>query len=383
MKIVIAPDSFKGSLSALQAARAIARGLRRVLPAAHFQLVPVADGGEGTVDALLAAVGGRRITTTVCGPLGEPVAARWGLLREGMAVIEMAAASGLTLVSPTRRRPLGASTFGTGELISAALDRGVRQILLGIGGSASTDGGAGMAQALGVRLLDARGRPLRPGIGGGALQRVARVDGAGLDPRLATVELLVACDVNNPLVGPRGAAAVYGPQKGATPADVQMLDANLRHFGRLAGAFCGQPLLRLPGGGAAGGLGAGLLAFAGARLVAGGPTVLTWAGLERALAGADLVITGEGRLDSQTRFGKTPASVAALAARYGVPVLGLAGSLSDDANVNFKHGFAALSASVARPMSEAEAMRDAGRQLSRAAERLGHSLLLGQRLRLA
>jgi len=368
MKIVIAPDSFKGSLSALQAARAIARGLRRVLPAAHYQLVPVADGGEGTVDALLAAVGGRRITTTVCGPLGEPVAAHWGLLREGMAVIEMAAASGLTLVSPTCRRPLGASTFGTGELISAALDRGVRQILLGIGGSASTDGGAGMAQALGVRLLDARGRPLRPGIGGGALQRVARIDGAGLDPRLATVELLVACDVNNPLVGPRGAAAVYGPQKGATPADVQVLDANLRHFGRLAGAFCGQPLLRRPGGGAAGGLGAGLLAFAG---------------LERALAGADLVITGEGRLDSQTRFGKTPASVAALAARYGVPVLGLAGSLSDDANVNFKHGFAALAASVARPTSEAEAMRDAGRQLSRAAERLGHSLVLGQRLRLA
>jgi glycerate kinase len=293
----------------------------------------------------------------------------------------MAAASGLTLVPPAGRRPLRASSFGTGELIRAALDRGVRQILLGIGGSASTDAGAGMAQALGIRLLDARGRTLSPGIGGGDLHRVARIDRAGLDPRLASLELLVACDVNNPLVGPRGAAAVYGPQKGATPAHVKLLDHNLRHFGRLAGAFCGQPLLRRPGAGAAGGLGAGLLAFAGARLVPGGPTVLAWAGLEHALSEADLVVTGEGRLDGQTRFGKTPASVAALAARYGVPVIGLAGSLSDDANVNFKHGFAALSASVARPMTDAEAMRDAARHLSRAAERLGHSLVLGQRLR--
>ncbi len=380
MKILIAPDSFKESLSALQAARAIASGLRRVLPEAELILLPMADGGEGTVEALLAAVGGRRIRSKVSGPLGDPLTAAWGLLPDGTAVIEMAAASGLVHVPGGRRNPLKTTSFGTGQLMQLALARGARRLLIGLGGSATNDCGAGMAQALGVRFLDVRGRLLKAPLGGGDLQRVARIDLSLRDQRLAGTEVLVACDVDNPLVGPRGASCVYGPQKGASPAQVLALDAKLRAFGKLAGRATGTVLLKLPGAGAAGGLGAGLLAFAGGRLVRGGEMVNQLVNLEDRLRGVDLVVTGEGRMDAQTRHGKTPASVAAVARQMGVPVVGLAGSLSFDANVNFKSGFDALMASVTEPVSTPVALAHARRNLVAAAERLGHWLLLAHRL---
>ena len=379
MKIVIAPDSFKESLTAKQAAAAIATGLRRALPEVECVQVPLADGGEGTVEALLAAVGGRRIVSRVTGPLRAPVSATWGLLKDGTAVIEMAAASGLMLVPPDQRNPLRTTSYGTGELIQLALARGARRILLGIGGSATNEAGAGMAQALGVQFRDLRGRTLRAPLGGGDLAKVADIVVTGRDPRLAETTLLVACDVTNPLVGPRGASAIYGPQKGATPAQVRELEQNLRTFGRLASQRCGKPLLRLPGGGAAGGLGAGLVAFAGGQLVSGAQTVMAIAQLERHLQGADLVITGEGKLDAQTRFGKTPASVAELAQRMGIPVVGLAGMLSCDANINHSFGFDALLSAVVAPENSASALRNARGNLIAAAERLGHWLLLAQR----
>jgi glycerate kinase len=267
-----------------------------------------------------------------------------------------------------------------GARFEHALARGVRRILLGIGGSATNEAGAGMAQALGIQFRDLRGRTLRAPLGGGDLAKVADIVVTGRDPRLAETTLLVACDVTNPLVGPRGASAIYGPQKGATPAQVRELEQNLRTFGRLASQRCGKPLLRLPGGGAAGGLGAGLVAFAGGQLVSGAQTVMAIAQLERQLQGADLVITGEGKLDAQTRFGKTPASVAALAQRMGIPVVGLAGMLSCDANVNHSFGFDALLSAVVAPENSASALRNARGNLIAAAERLGHWLLLAQRL---
>jgi glycerate kinase len=265
MRVVIAPDSFKGSLTALAAAEAMARGVREVFPAAEVVAVPIADGGEGTVDALVAATGGRIVECTVSGPLGGPVTARWGVLGDGTtAVIETAAASGLTLLPPGRRDPGRATTRGTGELLRAALDAGLRRAVIGLGGSATTDGGAGLARALGVRFLDAGGRELPDG--GAALARLARVDASRLDPRLAGADLLVACDVENPLTGPEGAAAVYGPQKGATPALVRELDAALARYAEVAGAATGRDVAAVPGAGAAGGLGAGLLLFTPARL---------------------------------------------------------------------------------------------------------------------
>lgn len=381
MRIAIAPDSFKESLTAAQVADAIERGLRRALPRVECLKIPMADGGEGTVEALVAATGGRRRRHTVTGPLGTPVQARYGILGDGRtAVIEMAAASGLPLVPLASRDPLRTTSFGTGELIRHALGSGVRRVIVGIGGSATNDGGAGMAQALGVRFLDRRGRTIARPLSGGRLSGIAAIDGAGCDPGLAGAEVLVACDVRNPLVGPLGASAVFGPQKGATAAQVGLLDANLRHFGALIERDCGVRILRLAGAGAAGGLGAGLVAFAGARLMRGIDLVVDAVGLEQRLAGTDLVITGEGRIDYQTAFGKTPSGVAAVARRLGLPVIAIGGSLSDDARRTFGHGIDALEACVARPMPTAEALRDARAYLVAAAERVGRWLALGARL---
>ncbi len=379
MKIVIAPDSFKESLSARAAANAIETGLRRVLPAVEVVKIPLADGGEGTVDALLGALGGRRVCVWVTGPLKKPVRAVYGRLPDGSVVLEMAQAAGLPLVPLALRNPLKTTTYGVGELLAHALARGTRRILLGLGGSATNDGGAGFIQALGARLLDARGRPLAAGVTGGDLARVRAIDLTTINPRLRQCEILVACDVRNPLVGPRGAAAVYGPQKGANPAQVQVLDAGLRHFGGLLEQVTGTRLLHRAGAGAAGGLGAALLGVAGGQMHSGAGLVLRLVGFENWLEGADLVITGEGCLDKQTRFGKTPAAVAALAQRLGIPVVGLAGSLSIDANVNFKHGFDGLLAAVTHPMGTAAALGNARHALSAAAERLAHWLLFAQR----
>jgi glycerate kinase len=317
--------------------------------------VPIADGGEGTVDALVTATGGRRERRTVRGPLGEPVVAQWGVLGDGKtAVIEMAAASGLPLVPHGRRDPRLTSTYGTGELMRAALDAGLGRLIVGIGGSATNDGGAGMARALGVRFLDSAGEELPEG--GAALARLARIELRTADPRLATAEIVVACDVDNPLTGPRGASAVYGPQKGATPDVVLTLDAALQRYALVARDVTGRDVAGVAGAGAAGGLGAGLLFFTAARLRPGVEIVLEATGFSEQVRGADLVITGEGRTDFQTSMGKAPVGVAAVARRHGVPVVCLAGSLGEGAEEVLAHGIDALATLLPGPMTLDESM---------------------------
>jgi glycerate kinase len=366
--VVVAPDSFKGSLSAIQAAAAMERGVLTAWPDARVVKVPIADGGEGTVEALVEATSGRFETRTVRGPLGRPVDARWGVLGDGVtAVVEMAAASGLTLVPEGRRDPRVASTFGTGQLIRAALDAGFRHVVVGIGGSATNDGGSGMAKALGVRFLDGRGEPLPEG--GAALSRVASIDLSGVDPRLAETEILVACDVDNPLTGPRGASAVYGPQKGATPAVVQELDLALERFAQVACVATGRDVSRYPGAGAAGGLGAGLLFFTPARLVPGVDLVLDSARFDDVVRGATLVVTGEGRTDHQTAMGKAPVGVARVAQRHGVPVLLVSGSLGPGAEEVLALGISRIAAAAPPGMPVEEAMARAAELLEAAVAR--------------
>lgn len=330
MRVVMAPDKFKGTLGAPQAAEALGAGWRRADPRAEVEEVPVADGGEGTLDALVAALGGEVHRERVAGPLGDPVEAAYGIVetpggRE--AVIEMARASGLDLVGEPRRDPLRATTRGTGELIAAACLRGARRVLVCIGGSATNDAGAGMAQALGIRLLDERGRDLPPG--GAALARLARIDLSGLDPAAARAEVLVASDVDNPLTGPHGASAVYGPQKGATPEDVALLDRSLGRFAAVVHRDLGLDIREVPGAGAAGGLGAGLVAFLGARLRPGFDLVAEAAGLPRRLERVDAVVTGEGRFDAQSLRGKAPAGVLRLARESGCRAALVAGQVEE------------------------------------------------------
>ena len=327
MKIVIAPDSFKESLSAPEVAQAIARGWLAVYPDAEIALCPMADGGEGTVDAVLAATGGERRELTVQGPLATQVQAHWGWLGDGTAVIEMAAASGLHWVPSAQRDARVTSSYGTGELIRAALDAGATRIILGLGGSATNDGGSGLLRALGARFLDAGGNELRPG--GAALAKLQRVDLSALDARLHDVQVDVAADVDNPLCGPRGASAVFGPQKGANPAQVEELDAALARMAEVVSEALGEDFSNFPGVGAAGGLGFAAKAFFDARFRPGVELVAELSGLAEAVAGADLVITGEGRLDAQSLHGKTPVGVARVAQAQGVPVIALAGSLGD------------------------------------------------------
>lgn len=341
MKIVIAPDSYKESLSALDVATAIETGFREIYPHAEYVKVPVADGGEGTVEAMVAATQGHIVQVSVTGPLGEPVNAFYGLSGDmRCAYIEMAAASGLESVPPTRRNPLLTTSWGTGELIRHALDAGVSQIIIGIGGSATNDGGAGMAQALGAKLLSAGQQQIAPG--GGALETLARIELSELDPRLADCRIDVACDVTNPLTGPQGASAVFGPQKGATAAMVERLDRGLQHFAQIIDRDLDIDVLNLEGGGAAGGMGAALYAFCGANLRPGIEIVTDALGLAELVADADLVITGEGRIDSQTIHGKVPVGVAKVAKRFNVPVIGIAGSLTADVGVVHQHGLDAV-----------------------------------------
>ena len=376
MKIVIAPDSYKESLSALEVAQAVEAGFRQVFPDADYVLVPVADGGEGTVDAMVAATGGRKETVTVSGPLGEPVEAFYGLTGDGdTAVIEMAAASGLALVPPDRRNPLLTSSRGTGELIRAALDAGARRFILGIGGSATNDGGAGMVQALGARLLDLEGRELDGS--GGDLARLERIDVSALDPRLAECRIEVACDVDNPLTGARGASAVFGPQKGATPEMVQALDANLARLARIVGRDLGVAVDTVPGAGAAGGMGAAMLAFFGATLKPGIEIVTAAVDLDTHVRDADLVITGEGRIDFQTVHGKTPIGVARVAKRHGKPVIGIAGSLGAEVGVVHAHGIDAVFSVLSKPCTLDEALRDAAANVELTARNVAAVLRIG------
>ncbi len=335
MRVLIAPNAFKESLSAAEVARVTAEAFRAAYPNCECICLPIADGGDGTVEALLAARGGRRLNHQVVGPLGDRLSAEWALLGSGdLAVIEMAAASGLALVPASRRNPLHTTSHGTGELVSHALAHGIRGLILGLGGSATVDGGLGMMQALGVRFMDASGTPLTRPLTGGDLNRVADLDVAGLDTRLRHVYLRVASDVDNPLLGPRGAAAVFGPQKGAAAADVSFLEAGLARIHDLLEYRLGCRVATSPGAGAAGGAGAALMAFVGAAVEPGARLVLETSDFSQHLQRADLVVTGEGRLDHSTMHGKAPAYVARLARDAGVPVLAVCGSCEERARAD-------------------------------------------------
>ncbi|MGR7119782.1 glycerate kinase [Klebsiella aerogenes] len=379
MKIVIAPDSYKESLSALDVATAIETGFREIYPHAEYVKVPVADGGEGTVEAMVAATQGHIVQVSVTGPLGEPVNAFYGLSGDmRCAYIEMAAASGLESVPPTRRNPLLTTSWGTGELIRHALDAGVSQIIIGIGGSATNDGGAGMAQALGAKLLNAGQQQIAPG--GSALETLARIDLSELDPRLADCRIDVACDVTNPLTGPQGASAVFGPQKGATAAMIERLDRGLQHFAQIIDRDLDIDVLSLEGGGAAGGMGAALYAFCGANLRPGIEIVTDALGLADLVADADLVITGEGRIDSQTIHGKVPVGVAKVAKRYNVPVIGIAGSLTADVGVVHQHGLDAVFSVLYSVCTLDEALANAAANVRMTARNVAAVLQMGGKL---
>ncbi|MBH3330386.1 glycerate kinase [Pseudomonas oryzihabitans] len=370
MKIVIAPDSFKESLSAAGVASALARGLRQALPTAEILECPLGDGGEGTLDAVLAATGGEVREVRVTGPLGEPMTARWGWLAEQRtAFVEMASASGLELVPRARRDVRVATSHGTGELLRAALDAGAERLVVAIGGSATNDGGAGVLQALGVRLLDGQGQALAPG--GAALASLASLDLTYLHPRLAAVEVVIAADVDNPLCGPQGASQIFGPQKGASPEQVRELDAALAHFATVTAATLGRDVSEQPGAGAAGGVGFAALAFLQATFRPGIEVVAELVGLEEALQGADLAVTGEGRLDGQTLRGKTPAGVLRLAQRHGVPVVAVAGSLGEGYDALYQQGLAAAFSLVPGPLSLEEALAQAEGLLERTARDIG------------
>jgi glycerate kinase len=369
MRIVVAPDSYKGSVSALGVAQAMERGILRVFPEAEVRKIPIADGGEGTVEALVTATHGTLLQHEVTGPLGERLSAQWGILGDGQtAVIEMAAASGLPLVPAEKRNPRTTTTYGTGELMRAALDRGLRQIIIGIGGSATNDGGMGMARAFGARFLDADGKELPDG--GAALARLQTIDLSELDPRLAETRITVACDVDNPLCGPRGASAVFGPQKGATPEIVAELDAALAHFAVVARQATGRAVAELPGAGAAGGLGAGLMFFTPARLRPGVEIVLEAVGFAEVVMNADFVITGEGRTDFQTAYGKAPVGVAKVAKQFGVPVFCLSGGLGDGADDVLAQGIDAVVSICDRPLTLEVCMKEGAALIESAAARL-------------
>ena len=372
-QIAIAPNAFKGTLSAAQAARCLERGLKKALPTASFVTVPMADGGEGTARAIVEATGGRWVRCRVADPLGREIQSGFGLTGDGRtAVVEMASASGLALLKPQERNPLVTTTRGTGELIRAALDKKISRLLIGIGGSATNDGGTGMARALGIKFLDVRGCELPEG--GGSLIKLARIDISGLDPRLQRVQVEVACDVENPLWGPHGATQVYGPQKGATPAMVRQLDAGLKRLAMIIKQDLGITVAKLPGAGAAGGLGAGLVAFLNGHMRSGVDIVMEAVNLPGKLASCDLVITGEGRLDGQTIFGKAPAGVAKVARQLGLPVIGICGSLGADAGKLAETGIVACFSALEELMPEAELARRAPGMLERCAEQVGRLL---------
>jgi glycerate kinase len=376
MWIIIAPQSLKGSLTAAETGQAIAQGVRAVYPEAKINIVPVADGGEGTVQALIDATGGELVQQTVTGPLGKPVAAFFGLLGDGRtAAIEMAACAGLPLVPQTQRDPRITTTYGVGELIVAALNRGCHHFIIGIGGSATNDGGAGMAQALGASLLTADGTEIAQG--GAALVTLSRVSVENMDPRLRGCRIEVASDVTNPLCGPLGASAVYGPQKGATAEMVAQLDAALAHYAQIVERDLGHAVKDIPGAGAAGGMGAGLIAFLHATLRPGAQIVLEAVRLEEQVRTADLVITAEGQLDGQTAYGKSVGAVAGLAKRFGLPVLALAGGLGDDYQRVYTLGVDAVVVLPSRPMTLAYAMEHAAALTSDAIERALRILRLG------
>lgn len=375
MKIVLAPDSFKESMTAVEAAAAMARGVRRALPAAECVEVPLADGGEGTTAALVAALGGRLVDVATTDALGRPVEATIGLTDDGLAVVEVAAAVGLGLVAPDERDVMTSTSAGVAPLVRAALDAGARRLVVGLGGSATNDGGAGLLVGLGARLLDDAGFEVSPQPR--ELHRVAAVDLGDLDPRLADLSVELACDVTSPLLGPHGASAVFGPQKGATPAQAEVLDAALTVVARALEVAVGRPVRDEPGAGAAGGLGAAFLAL-GATRRSGIEVVMEAARLEEHLQGADLVITGEGAVDSQTLAGKAPAGVAEVARRAGVPVIVVAGQVDPSAEALLDHGVAAVVPMLRRVSTLEEALHDGPDNLEHAVATALRLVRLGQ-----
>lgn len=375
-KIVIAPDSFKGSMSAKEVADAIERGIKSVLTNAEIIKIPMADGGEGTVETLVDATSGQIIKLNVLDPLGSETEAYFGILGDGStAVIEMALASGLTMVPRDKRNPLFTTTFGTGQLIKAALDNGCRELIIGIGGSATNDGGVGMAQALGIKFLNNKGQEIS--FGGGNLLNIDRIDLKNMDKRVKDCKFKVACDVDNPLCGPKGASYVFGPQKGATPEMVKYLDENLSHLAEVIKRDMGIDVKNEPGAGAAGGLGAGLMAFCNAQLQRGIELVIEATKIEEKIKGADLVITGEGQMDYQTAHGKTPYGVAQVAKKRNVPVVALVGSIGAGVEVLYEKGIDSIFSIVEGPMSLEECMEQGAILIERTANRVIRALKIG------
>lgn len=369
MKIIIAPDSFKGSLTAQEAAKNIKIGIERVYKDIEIQCVPMADGGEGTVQSLVDATGGRILRAKVKGPLLHEVDAFYGILGDGKtAVIEMAAASGLLLIAEEQRNPMLTTTYGTGELIKYAMDMGCREIIIGIGGSATNDGGFGMAKALGARFLDDESNDI--GYGGGSLSKLRKIDLSEMDSRLKECKIIAACDVDNPLCGPKGATYIFGPQKGAQDEMLEILDRGLAHYADIIKATLNIDIKEFPGAGAAGGLGGGLMAFLNVKLQRGIDIVIERVKLEQTIKGADLVITGEGMMDYQTQFGKTPYGVAKIAKKYNIPVVALVGQIGKDAKVLYDIGIDSIFTLVDGPMSLEHAMNNSAELLQTAAERM-------------
>jgi glycerate kinase len=379
MQIIVAPDSFKGSMSAVEAANSIEKGIKKVFPDAKVIKIPIADGGEGTVEAIVMGSGGRYKEAVVTGPLGGKLKAQFGILPDGSAVIEMAAASGITLVPREELNPLEATTYGTGEMVKAALDEGVKKIVMGIGGSATNDGGMGFAQALGVVFRDKAGHVL--GVGAKYLKKIVTIDISGLDERLEHTEIIAACDVTNTLCGESGATAVYGPQKGVTPELVKELDGALMHFAEVIKKDLGKDILEVPGTGAAGGLGAGLLVFCKAQLKSGIKTVLEAVHIEEYLKDTQLIITGEGKIDGQSVYGKVPVGIAEVARPYKIPVIALVGGIGEEAEKVYDYGISSIMTLADGPMPLQKAI-DHGKVLAEsAAERMMRTVKAGMLIR--
>ncbi len=381
MKIVIASDSFKGSCSTFEVAEAIERGIRKVHSDVEIIKIPVADGGEGTVDTLVKGTGGIYEKIKVVGPLGKIIESKYGILDGNIAIIEMAASAGLPLLKEEEKNPLITTTYGTGQTIKAALDKGCRNIYVGIGGSATNDGGVGMAQALGVSFRDIDGKEI--GYGGQELARIVEIDTSKIDPRLAEAEIVIMSDVTNPLCGENGAAYIYGPQKGATPEMVKLLDSNLNHYATVIKEKLGQDILNAPGAGGAGGLGAGLIVFCNAKLCSGIEKALDINEIDQHLVDADLVITGEGQIDHQSVYGKVPIGVAKRSLKHDVPVIAIVGSVGKGASEVYAYGVNAIMDIVTRPMTLNEAMENVSELIEYTAENTMRMLIVGKVLPVA
>lgn len=369
MKIIVSPDSFKGSLTAIEAANSIERGVKNIYKNAETRLLPVGDGGEGTMDSLIAATDGYKKKAEVIAPLGNEIEASYGVLGdEKTCVIEMATASGIDLVSEYKLSPLNTTTYGTGQLIKQALDEGYTSFIISIGGSATNDGGAGMLQALGLQLLNDKGNEIT--FGGGALSEVYKVDFTNFDKRIKDSTFIIATDVQSPMIGENGASHMFGPQKGATEKDVKSLEANLTHWANVIRNVTGKELHNMPGAGAAGGLGGAFQAFFPSKMERGIDVVLEYTNLEHELEEADLIITGEGKVDKQTAFGKTPMGVAQAAQKKNVPTIIMTGSIEEGCNLLYDYGVVSINSIMNRPMALEEATKNSAFLLEKSTEQV-------------